>query len=336
MFKIRRCRGSLLILVLMMALGCEKKLDIKDEATDSVAIFDELWSVMDQRYSMFSFKEVDWDRVYTEYRQQVTTETDPLQLFRICSRMLETLKDGHVALLSEKDTAGYLGFYTTYAANFSYRNIVDNYLRNDYKTKGPVIYKIVDGVGYLYYRSFFDTFTETEVNALFGELVQTKGLIVDVRDNTGGNSANVITLFSHFLAERKLVKYNVYKSSAGRNDFSSPDPFYIEPSNLIYSKPVVLLTNRKCYSACNDFVLYMSDLSNVKIMGDQTGGGGGVPYNYILSNGWKLQYSATATLSPERINIENGIQPDINIGITTIEENTGKDPILEKAFEALQ
>lgn len=71
-------------------------------------------------------------------------------------------------------------------------------------------------------------------------------------------------------------------------------------------------------------------------MGDQTGGGGSIPYNYILANGWKVQYSATITLSSLKEPIENGIIPDISIGINPFEESSGKDPILEKAYSLLR
>ena len=80
----------------------------------------------------------------------------------------------------------------------------------------------------------------------------------------------------------------------------------------------------------------MSELPNVKLIGDQTGGGGGIPYNYILANGWKIQYTASLTLSPEKTTIENGILPDLNVGITSIDEYNGRNPIIERAFQLLQ
>jgi C-terminal processing protease CtpA/Prc len=80
----------------------------------------------------------------------------------------------------------------------------------------------------------------------------------------------------------------------------------------------------------------MSGLANVRLMGDQTGGGGGIPRDYLLSNGWQLQYTSTVTLSPFQETVENGIQPDVNITITPDDELNGKDPILEAAFQSFQ
>jgi C-terminal processing protease CtpA/Prc len=80
----------------------------------------------------------------------------------------------------------------------------------------------------------------------------------------------------------------------------------------------------------------MADLPNVKLFGDQTGGGGSIPQDYLLANGWILQYSATLTQSPGRIALENGILPDELIYITPIQESNGLDPLIDQAFLYLQ
>jgi C-terminal processing protease CtpA/Prc len=136
--------------------------------------------------------------------------------------------------------------------------------------------------------------------------------------------------------EKQLVKYELRKKGPGHDAFYDPDPWSLSPGVSTYTAPVILLTNRSCFSACNDFALYMSQRPNTRLMGDQTGGGGGVPQDFLLPNGWILQYTSTVTLSAAKLPIEAGIQPTENIGITSVEELSGKDPILEKAFNALQ
>ena len=328
-------RGFILLLLFFFT-GCEKALDLKAPAFDQAAVFDEAWKVIDQHYALFPVKGVDWNNTYKEYRPQVTNSMTDIAFFRLISNMLETLKDGHVTLISPSDTSTYEGFFTAFATNFNYSNLTNNYLKNDFKTSGPAIYTIQNNVGYIYYGSFRNDITEAEVDKMMNEMKNTKGLIVDVRNNTGGKSANVDKLFQRFITEKKLVKYEQIKDGPGHNDFLEPDPYYLSPAISFYNHPVCVLTNRSCFSACNDFVLYMSGLANVTLVGDQTGGGGGIPHDFILANGWKIQYTATSTLSPEKLSIENGILPDVNIGISSIEETNGKDPILEKAYQLLQ
>ena len=315
--------------------GCEKVLD-KDPASNPVAVFDDLWTVMDQRYALFSIKGVDWQKTYTEYRSKVNDSMTEKELFNVLVNMLETLKDGHITLMSNTDTATYENFFRAYPVNFNNNNIIDYYLNNDYKVNGPVIYKIVNNIGYLYYNSFFNDISETQMDMIMNEMSAVKGIIIDIRSNTGGRSSNADKLFRRFISEKKLVKYELKKSGPGHDDFLEPEPFYLEPAGKAFTKPIVVLTNRSCFSTCNDFVSYMSELPNVKLVGDQTGGGGSIPYNYILANGWKIQYSATVTLSVSKASIENGIQPDYYIEITPIDEMNGKDPILEKAYQSLQ
>ena len=316
--------------------GCEKALNIKNPASNAVAVFDELWNVMDQRYALFPVKGVDWKKTYTEYRPMVNNSMTEKALFNVLVNMLETLKDGHVTLMSNTDTATYENFFRAYPVNFNYNNVLAYYLSNDFKVSGPVIYKIVNNVGYLYYNSFFNDISEAQIDMIMNEMSAVKGIIIDVRSNTGGRSSNADKLFRRFISERKLVKYELKKNGPGHDDFLEPEPFYLEPAGNAFTKSVVVLTNRSCFSSCNDFVSYMSELPNVKLMGDQTGGGGSIPYNYILANGWKIQYSATVTLSINKVSIENGIQPDENIIITPIDETNGRDPILEKAYQSLQ
>jgi Peptidase family S41/Tricorn protease C1 domain len=323
--------------VLLLAFSsCEKALNLKNTKTNPVAVFDDTWNMMDKHYALFSIKGINWSDSYTEYRARVTNDMTDKALFKVISNMLETLKDGHVTLISPSDTSTYESFYKTYPINFNYKNVINYYLKNDYKISGPAIYKVENNVGYIYYNSFKNDISDEQVDKIFSEMKNTKGLIIDVRNNQGGKSENADKLFKRFISEKKLVKYEVTKKGSAHDDFFDPKPFYLSPTGNYYKNPVCVLTNRSCFSACNDFVLYMSELTNVKLIGDQTGGGGGIPYNYLLPNGWKIQYTATITLSPEKLNIENGIQPTIAIGITPLDESNGKDPILEKAFLLLQ
>jgi hypothetical protein len=329
-------RALLLVGLCLGFLSCEKILGISPSENGAVAVFDEMWQEMDRRYSLFGIKKVDWDAEYVKYRDRINEGMPDKELFKVMAEMQETLKDGHVALISGIDTSGYDSFYSLYPVNFNYNNIQANYLGTDYKTTGPFVYKIVDNIGYIYYSSFNSSFTDIELEKLIQDMSVTKGFILDIRSNTGGSSTNVDRLAQCFLSDRKLVKYEKRKSGPGHMDFSDPVPYYLQPGKVIYNKPVIVLTNRTCFSACNDFALYLSELPNVQLYGDQTGGGGAIPNNYILANGWKIQYSSTITLSPGKESIENGIQPDVRITISGLEESRGIDPIIDRSFLALK
>ncbi len=316
--------------------SCEKALNLKEPATDAVAVFDEVWTKLDVQYVFFNLKNVNWDSVYTVYRPQVTEDMSNDALFTVLDHMMQSLRDGHVGIITPEKSSAYGGFYQLYLKNFNYENIITGYLYNDYQTAGPIIYKVNEGIGYLYYSSFEMDVTDAEIDSVLTYFKDTKGLIIDVRDNSGGNTENANKLFRRFISARVLVKYEQQKEGKGHDDFFSPTAFYLSQEGVYYNKPICLLTNRSCFSACNDFVMYMSQLPNVTRIGDNTGGGGGIPVSYLLANGWKIQYTATATLTPQKEYIENGIVPDIHIDITPVEESNGKDPILDEAIQVLQ
>jgi hypothetical protein len=104
-----------------------------------------------------------------------------------------------------------------------------------------------------------------------------------------------------------------------------------DSTGMMLHKPIVVLINRHSYSATNFFAAFMSTLPNVTLIGDRSGGGGGIPVSYELPNGWKIRFSATRTYLPNGQDIENGIEPDIYQATGPAEELQGVDAIIERA-----
>jgi Peptidase family S41 len=316
--------------------GCEKILDNTKQPYSRTSLYDEVWKVMDEQYALFEVKGVNWQNEYVKNKLKINEQLSDAELFSLLDKQLNVLQDGHVSLISSFDTATYNGFYNGYPANFNFNNVLKTYLGNSYRQAGPVIYTIKDSIGYLYYSSFAQDVSDAQLDTIINYLSSSKALIIDVRNNTGGRYANAEKLFSHFIKQRTLVKYERVKNGPAHNDFKQPEAFYINPAVTAYTKKICVLTNRKCFSACNDFVLFMKLLPTVQCVGDQTGGGGGIPYNYLLANGWLLQYTATQTLSINKQPVEQGILPDVKINITPVQESNGRDAIIEKAYSLLK
>lgn len=331
--KLTACLAAILI---CQVLSCKKLLDLDPPASAPSAVFEDAWKKLDRDYALFTVKGINWDSIYNLYKPKFSGSLTNTELFNRLSEMLDLLKDGHVSLINEGRSYSYTGFFKPFPANFNFPNIEKNYLNNQYSRQGPVLYKVADSVGYLYYSSFAADISFADLEIIFSALSKTKGLIVDIRNNTGGKLANAEKLFSLFIKDKTLVKYEMQKSGPGHNDFKEKEAWYIAPFTSCYNKPVAVLTNRSCFSACNDFALYMSNLPGVTLIGDQTGGGGSIPANYILPNGWKLQYASTVTLTPDSTPAEFGIRPDIAIDITPGQELNGLDPILERAYLLLK
>lgn len=104
-----------------------------------------------------------------------------------------------------------------------------------------------------------------------------------------------------------------------------------DSTGMMLDKPVVVLINRHSYSATNFFSAFMSNIPNVTLIGDRSGGGGGVPVSFELPNGWKFRISVTRTYLPNGYNIEEGIEPDIYQSTGPEDELKGIDAIIERA-----
>lgn len=143
------------------------------------------------------------------------------------------------------------------------------------------------------------------------EFKDTDGLIFDVRDNGGGSlwlADRLVQLFVPLDIQGSLAK--LLSSPANRFLLSHPgvadpafgealtraqasgasltDPVLMTPNRITndigqsYFKPVAVLTNSSCYSACDTFTAQMQDQGGAVIFGEDgaTGGGGANVWNW--------------------------------------------------------
>lgn len=298
--------------------------------------FEALWNILDRNYCFFSYKKIDWDSVYTAYYPRVSATMSSDELFALMGEMLSELKDGHVNLVAPHDMTRYWKWHEDFPANFDW-NIVKKYLGTDYAIAGGMRYKILnDNVGYIYYGSFSNNVEQANLDEIIRRMEKCHGIILDVRNNGGGNLTNADRIASRFFTERTLIGYILHKTGKGHDDFSLPYPRYIKSSGRrIFNKKVVVLTNRGCYSATNEFVNIMKYAPQATIIGDKTGGGSGLPFSSELPNGWRVRFSASPMLNAQKEHIEFGIEPDIYVHLTDSDARQNRDSLIEKARELI-
>lgn len=327
---------SIVFAMLLLLYSCEKLFMESDASSDPVSVFEEIWDFADKHYSFFEYKEVDWDEVYERYRPKVHQKMGAVELFDLCADMLYELKDGHVNLVSSFDRSRNWQWYLNSPENFYYSIIERFYFQDRQRFVGPLQLVDLGEVIYVYYESFGNVISDNNLDILVASLDDKKGLIIDVRNNGGGDPTNGSRIASRFTGVRRYAGENWIKAGPDHESYRTEN-VYIEPHDgKRYTGKVAVLTNRKSYSATTYFAQYMSVLDNVTLVGDTTGGGGGLPAFCDLPNGWLLRVSSSRFYSPDGPNIESGIPPDIQVDIDEQEAfEQGIDPIIEKALEVI-
>lgn len=327
-----------LIALMLWVPACTEPLTYSGDVDDPYRNFDMLARVVGERYCFFKQKGIDWAGVTEEYRAKVTEDMNPVELFGLMSRMLDTLKDGHVNLSAPFATSYYKKWWSDYPQDFNERTLQQYYLKFGGFQKNGMTYCVFlpDTVGYVRIPSFSAQLPPATLDYILAAMKGTKGLIIDIRDNGGGFLTNIPELVGRFITEKTLGGYVCHKTGPGPEDFSEPFKIEYKPAkkHIQYlGKPIIVLTNRSCFSAANDFTSVMKSLSNVTILGARTGGGGGMPFNSELPNGWSVRFSSCPINNARNELTEFGIDPDIEVHCDDIDLAKGKDAILDAALD---
>lgn len=181
------------------------------------------------------------------------------------------------------------------------------------------------------------------------KIVPTDGLIIDIRDNTGGNS-QVGQIIMMLLATDTIPqaswetpKYEAAYASWGKKwdcetvASDSVVPFCISHPNDMpkYDKPIILLVNGTTFSAAEDFTVLFKNANRGKVVGTPTGGSTGNPI--FIDLGWG--YTGRICTRHEKLAdgtefIGVGIQPDVIVEET---ESVifGNDNVIEEALKII-
>lgn len=327
------------IVLLVLPMSCISSDGFEDTRRDN---FEALWKVIDRHYCFFSYKKqaygLDWDEVYRRYSPQVEEKMSDEALFQVLSRMTYELRDGHVNLAYAGNTSYYTQWYDAFPENFN-DSILRRYLgsSDDYRTTAGMKYKVMaNNIGYIRCPSFENSIGDGNLHYMMEYLATCDGLIIDVRNNGGGMLTSAQALAGIFVNESTVMGFMSHKTGPGHEDFSAPQPIRVSPaSGLRWQKPTVILTNRRTYSAANAFVMFVKSLESVTLIGDRTGGGSGMPFSSELPRGWSVRFSACPMTDITGEHTEFGIDPDINVDISSEDYNRGIDTILETALQYL-
>jgi hypothetical protein len=324
------------ILFLLSALffsACQSSI-LESPTSDKKEVFEFCWNSIDTKYSFFEYKNIDWDATHSRFSKSISNDMSDEAFFDTLSVMIDILKDGHSGIDAPFNAHKYVGFYTRGPENFDERLLVDNYAHGWGSVTGALKHiPLCDGkVAYIYYGDFSNDITNEDIDYILSKYKNTRGLIIDVRNNFGGSASNIFMLVKRFIHTDTHLFDSRLKNGPGHNDFTKLTPTNLSPADSTYNGKVCVLTNRKVYSAASVFTLAMREIPGVTIVGDTTGGGLGLPVGIELPNEWQIHCAGSQLLSTTGENFEFGIPPDIQVDMKKEDIDKGIDSIIEKAI----
>lgn len=202
-------------------------------------------------------------------------------------------------------------------------------------------------------------------NALPELQKRAKKIIIDLRDNEGGNSGFAATIMGHFISGERASDgrwstptYNAAFASWGKSlqpkdTINNPElkTFYLHYHNLAMHDgglsnytfsanhprvvvPTLILTNYKTGSSCENLLVMADGQKHIKTIGETTSGSTGNPIGYTLIPGMFCKICTIENLYPDgREFVGIGIKPDIEIRETVENFIKGKDYVLEAALK---
>lgn len=183
---------------------------------------------------------------------------------------------------------------------------------------------------------------DTELDGL--DLDELKGLILDLRYNSGGDDRNAYPIVSR-LIDRPVLgstwttrRYLPAFASWGEPEGSyHGDTIRIEPSiRKRYGGPLVILTGPNTMSTSEDFLIPLDYSGRALLIGEATAGTTGNPVDVSLPGGAILKVCSKRDVYPDgREFVGIGIEPDITVHPTVAGIRADRDEVLEKAIEVL-
>jgi len=237
-----------------------------------------------------------------------------------------SLEDVVTKIKGEKGTSVHL----TLIRENEEENLEVDVTRNEIQVPTVSTELLKDGIGYLKI-SEFDEITTDQFTEGLAELRENniKGLIIDLRNNPGGNLVTVCDIARQLLPKGEIV-YTVDRAG-NKQDYTCDGSHKIDI-------PVVVLINQYSASASEILAGAIKDYGIGKLVGVTTFGKGIVQSVFDLNDGTAVKLTVSDYYTPNGYNIHNiGIEPDVKVELDIEKAQNEKiDNQKEKAIEVMK
>ena len=278
--------------------------------------------IFEREYPFFLEKDIDWPAQAAALREAVGPQATRSDLVDQLCETIQLLEDGHTTLWQEDSLLCYSPVPSQFLDEFRghYREFGQNAYQTLYQHGfdsirhtdpiGVYFYTRTADIGYIRIRKFSvypdhykNIFTERrdrrvleqKIDSLLRAFSHTKGLIVDVRSNPGGDYGRRIA--GRLVSAPKISAYVSRRRKGGAyDDFTRLRPERVRPRGEHYTRPVVVLVNDQTASSAEEFVLALKNEPHITILGTHTSGSLSDAIGRNLSNGLRFEFSTPALL----------------------------------------
>jgi C-terminal processing protease CtpA/Prc len=207
-------------------------------------------------------------------------------------------------------------------------------------------WKLLPGnIAWVQLRSFGNDSAAEAFEAAFDEIAKADGLILDVRENGGGNSSVGQRILAT-LADKpfQTSKWRTREYRPAFRAWGEAEQTYEGEASVVppsptrhYGKPVLVLTSPRTYSAAEDFTLAFDVMKRGRIVGQSTGGSSGQPLIFKLPGGGGGRVCTKRDSYPDgREFVGVGIAPQVAVEPRIADLRAGRDTVLEAALALLR
>jgi hypothetical protein len=170
------------------------------------------------------------------------------------------------------------------------------------------------GIGYLNIIAFAGKSRgeEKAYAAAMAFLQNTQALIIDLRQNGGGDGESVADLVGYLLDKKTLLQWDVERGGKQREHFSAEN---VEGPRYGEKRPVFVLTAKRTFSAAEECAYDLQTQKRAVIVGEATGGGANHNRFFRLAKDFALSVPFMTTRNPVTgTNWQGtGVQPDVKV-----------------------
>ena len=403
--------------------GCSARVvAVETTRAERLAVFDDVWETIRERYYDPELHGVDWDALRAELRPLATEASDESELYAVLRRLTASLRDAHTRVytpeersrwehplfitvgLSLREIAGQIiiarvehgseaqragvragdcvqrvdgkaasvllagrlsegaGASTERAARLQAlshlfegeRGSLVELVLTSREGRAPKTIRLhrhlivrepalriqqVDGCAVIYFNSFTQEIVTELTRTLRGKLGRARGIILDLRENGGGEAEAMTDLASAFLPTGTAL--GLFTNRRGEI-VSAPQTrrtmLLAADAITSFQGRVVVLTGTRTASASEIFVAALKEQKRAQIIGEQTCGCVlGIRARHPLPDGGALDLSETDYHTASGLRLEGaGVLPDQTITPSLEDFRARRDAALKQAIALLK